>query len=128
MDLHKEQIPFVPLESEFVDWREPLASRIEGEPNKKHAKMSEGDGQMAAAALETLRGARGLPPAEAAAMLRDFLASISSPIPESDRLADASGALRTLVDSLEKDGTAGDDAWEHAIETMLSLANESGSP
>lgn len=80
--------------------------------------------QLAAAALETLHGARGLPPAEAAAKLRDFADSMRS-IPETARLADASGALATLVDQLQSKGAATDDAWEYAIETMLSYANES---
>jgi hypothetical protein len=33
--------------------------------------------------------------------------------------------LRTLVNQLETEGTAADDRWEYAIETMLSFANES---
>ena len=87
--------------------------------------MSTHQSQLATAALETLRGARGLPPAEAAAKLRDFVDSIATILPPTDRLADASGALRTLVNELESDGAAADDSWELAIETMLSLANES---
>jgi hypothetical protein len=82
------------------------------------------ESQLATAALDTLHGARGLPPAETAAKLRDFLDSISSSVSNSARLADASGALRTLVSNLETKGSATDDNWEHAIETMLSLANE----
>jgi hypothetical protein len=80
--------------------------------------------QLATAALDTLHGARGLPPERAAAELRDFLNSISSPLPNSARLADASSALDTLVQKLEKEGSASNDDWEKAIETMLSLANE----
>jgi hypothetical protein len=87
--------------------------------------MSTNQSQLAAAALETLHGARALPPAEAAAKLRDFVDSIGTIVPPTDRLAEASSALRTLVDRLESEGTATDDAWEHAIETMLSFANES---
>jgi hypothetical protein len=33
--------------------------------------------------------------------------------------------LKTLVDQLEARGTATDDSWEYAIETMLGFANES---
>jgi hypothetical protein len=82
------------------------------------------ESELAAAALDTLHGARGLPPKEAAAQLRDFLISISSPIPETDRVAEASDALKNLIDKLEIEGTAGDDDWQLAIETMHSLANE----
>ena len=87
--------------------------------------MSTNQSQLASAALETLHGARGLPPAEATAKLRDFVDSISTMLPRTDRLAEASGALRTLVNQLESEGVATDDAWEHAIETMLSFVNES---
>ncbi len=87
--------------------------------------MATNHSQLAAAALETLHGARALPPAEAAAKLRDFVDSIGTIVPPTDRLADASTALRTLVNQLESDGIATDDAWEHAIETMHSFANES---
>jgi hypothetical protein len=82
------------------------------------------ESELAAAALDMLRGARGLPPKEAAALLRDFLNSISSPTPGSDQGAKASGALENLIDKLEADGSASDDDWQSAIETMLSLANE----
>jgi len=87
--------------------------------------MSTNQSQLASAALETLHGARGLPPAEATAKLRDFVDSIGTMLPRTDRLAEASGALRTLVNQLESEGVATDDAWEHAIETMLSFVNES---
>jgi len=87
--------------------------------------MSTNQSQLAAAALETLHGARALAPAEAAAKLRDFVDSIGTIVPPTDRLAEASSALRTLVDQLESEGIATDDAWEHAIETMLSFVNES---
>jgi hypothetical protein len=80
--------------------------------------------QLATAALDTLHGARGLPPEEAIAKLRDFLESINTSVPDSPRLADASGALRILVSQLEMEGAATDDDWERAIETMLSFANE----
>jgi hypothetical protein len=86
--------------------------------------MSTSAGQLATAALDTLHGARSLPPAEAAAKLRDFLESIQTSIPDSPRLADAREALRTLISQLEKQGTATDDDWQRAIETMLSFANE----
>ncbi len=53
------------------------------------------------------------------------LNSIGTIFPSTARLADASGALRKLVSQLESEGTATDDSWEYAIETMLSFANES---
>jgi hypothetical protein len=80
--------------------------------------------QLATAALDTLHGARSLPPAEAIAKLREFLESINTSVPDSPRFADASGALRALISQLEMGGAATDDDWERAIETMLSLANE----
>ena len=83
------------------------------------------ESKLAAAALDTLHGARELPAPEAAAKLRDFLNSISSPIPDSSRLAHASSALKNLVSELETEGSASDEDWQSAIETMLSLANES---
>ncbi|SDT56719.1 hypothetical protein [Bradyrhizobium canariense] len=86
--------------------------------------MSSPRSQLATAALDTLHGARGLPPTEAAVKLHEFLESISTSLPEGDRLADASAALKTLVGKLETEGSATDDDWEHAIETMLSFANE----
>jgi hypothetical protein len=82
------------------------------------------ESQLAAAALRTLQGARALPAAEAAAMLRDFLNSICSSIPDSARLADASAALKTLVHKLDTGAPSTDDDWERSIETMHSLANE----
>ena len=80
--------------------------------------------QLGSAALDTLHGARGLPQAEAAAKLRDFLDSISTSVPDSGRLVDASDALRILVGKLETGGSATNDDWEHAIETMLSFTND----
>jgi hypothetical protein len=80
--------------------------------------------QLATAALDTLHGARSLPPAVAIAKLRDFLESIDTSVPDSPRLADASGALRALINELEMGKAATNDDWERAIETMLSLANE----
>jgi hypothetical protein len=44
------------------------------------------EAQLATAALDTLHGSRALPAAEAATELRDFLDSISTPIPNSARL------------------------------------------
>jgi hypothetical protein len=82
------------------------------------------ESQLATAALDTLHGARELPAQDAASTLRDFLNSIASPLPNSSRLAEASGALRSLLQKLEADGSASDDDWQEAIETMLSLANE----
>ena len=87
--------------------------------------MSTNESQLATAALETLHGARGLPPAQATAKLRDFMDSIGTIVPPTARLAEASGALRTLINQLEADSSATDDTWEDAIETMLSFANES---
>jgi hypothetical protein len=87
--------------------------------------MSTNQSELATAALETLHGARALPPAEAMTRLRDFMDSIWTILPPTARLADASGALKTLVNQLESEGVATDDTWEHAIETMLSFANES---
>jgi hypothetical protein len=88
--------------------------------------MSNPVSQLAKAALDTLHGARGLPPAEAIAKLRDFLESIDTSVPDGPRFADASEALRVLVSQLETEGAAKDDDWQRAIETMLSLANEAG--
>jgi len=82
------------------------------------------ESQLATAALDTLQGARGLPAAEAAGKLCDFLDSISSSIPDSARLADASLALKALVHKLETGAPSTHDYWERAIETMHSLANE----
>jgi hypothetical protein len=70
------------------------------------------EGQLAKAALKTLRGARGLPPAEAAAKLRDFSDSISTSVRDSPRLADASSALRTFVSRLETNEAATEDSRE----------------
>jgi hypothetical protein len=82
------------------------------------------ESELATAALNTLHGARGLPPEEAAAVLGDFLNSISSPVPSGNRLSEALRALKSLIDKLEADGSASDDDWQSAIETMHSLANE----
>jgi hypothetical protein len=87
--------------------------------------VSTNQSQLATAALETLHGARALPPGEATAKLRDFMDSIGTILPPTARHADASRALKTLVNQLESEGVATDDAWEYAIETMLSFANES---
>jgi hypothetical protein len=88
--------------------------------------MSNPVSQLAKAALDTLHGARSLPPAEAIAELRDFLESIDTSVPDGPRFADASEALTVLVSQLETEGAATDDDWQRAIETMLSLANEDG--
>jgi hypothetical protein len=87
--------------------------------------MSTNQSHLATAALETLHGARGLASAEAKAKLCDFADSIGTTFPPTARLADAPGALRALVNQLESKGAASDDSWEYAIETMLSLANDS---
>ena len=73
------------------------------------------EAQSATAALDILHGARALPATEAARELRDFLDSISTPIPNSARLANASDALKTA---------ATNDDWGYAIQAMESLANE----
>jgi hypothetical protein len=86
--------------------------------------MSTSVSQLATAALDTLHGARSLPPADAIAKLRDFLESIDTSVPDSLRLADASSALKVLISELEMGGAATNDDWERAIETTLSLANE----
>ena len=83
------------------------------------------ESQLANAALDTMHGARGLPAAEAASKLRDFLESINTPIPAGARLTDASSALKTLVDKLESGKPTSNDDWGHAIQTMESLASES---
>jgi hypothetical protein len=83
------------------------------------------ESQLATAALDTLQGARALPPEEAVGRLRDFFDSISSHVPNSPRLADASVALNSLIQTLETTGSASNDDWQEAIETMRSLANES---
>jgi hypothetical protein len=82
------------------------------------------ESQLATAALDTLHGARGLPPGEAATVLEDFLNSLSSPVPDSPRIAQASAALKNLVQKLKSEGSATDDDWQSAIQTMLSLANQ----
>ena len=82
------------------------------------------ESQLAAAALDTLRGARELPADEAASRLRDFVDSISSHLPDSSRLSAASDALNHLIHRIETDGEAANDDWLGAIETMSSLAND----
>jgi hypothetical protein len=86
--------------------------------------MCTSQSQLATAALETLHGARSLPVAEATVKLRDFADSMHTILNPTARLADASSALRTLINQLQLEGAATDDTWEHAIETMLSFANE----
>ena len=76
-----------------------------------------------AAALDTLHGARKLPPTEAIERLQSFSDTISPPGHESKFAADASAALKVVTTSLEVNGSASDDAWQHAIETMTTLAN-----
>ena len=82
------------------------------------------ESQLATAALDTLHGARGLPPTEAVAKLRDFLDSISTSVPDSARMVDASSALKTLVSKLESGIPTTNDDWGHAIQTMESLASD----
>ena len=74
------------------------------------------------AAIDTLHGARQLPPREAVERLSSFLEGISAEF--NGRLAEtATAALNLLVTSLGENGFATDEAWQHAIETMVSLAN-----
>jgi hypothetical protein len=75
-----------------------------------------------AAAIDTLHGARRLPPAEAVEKLNSFLEALSAE-PDGKFIADAKVALDKLVTSLREKGSATDDAWGHAIETMVSLSN-----
>jgi len=75
------------------------------------------------AALDTLHGARKLPPGEAIERLHSFLDTISPPGHESRFPADARAALNSLITSLETAGSATDDVWQRAIEAMTSLAN-----
>ena len=86
--------------------------------------MKSSIGEVAAAALDTLQGARKLPAEQAAERLCEFLQSLNASGDEGDRLVDASQALTALVDDLQQKGVAGNDAWQHAIETMVSLVNE----
>ena len=88
--------------------------------------MSNTNAEIAAAALDTLNGARSLPAKQAAEHLRDFLNTIGSSEIDSDRLADATAALALLVTHLDQGGSASDDDLQHAIETMVSLANAVG--
>jgi hypothetical protein len=74
-----------------------------------------------AAALDTLHGARKLPPTQAVEKLSSFQDSLS---PEHGKLAeDAKAALCRLVTDLKNRGSATDDVWQRAIETMTSFAN-----
>jgi hypothetical protein len=75
-----------------------------------------------AAAIDTLHGARRLPPAEAVEKLTSFLDSLSAE-PEGKFSADAMAALDKLVTSLREKGSAANDTWGHAIDTMVSLSN-----
>ena len=81
------------------------------------------ESQVAAAALDTLQGARGLPGKEAADLLRDFLNSMRSSKSDNLQAADATAALEKLVRKLDAGEPASDDDWQSSIETMLSLAN-----
>jgi len=75
------------------------------------------------AAIDTLHGARKLPPAEAIKYLRSFLDTISPPGHNTKSATDAREALSLLINELEMDGSAGNDVWQQAIATMTSLAN-----
>src|ERR1700689_4407737 len=86
-------------------------------------KMST-ESQLAAAALDTLHGARGLPSEQASVILRDFLNSIRSSSSNTVRMTEAADALERLIEELEAKGSASDDDWQSSIEAMLSLTNE----
>jgi ABC-type transporter Mla subunit MlaD len=75
-----------------------------------------------AAAIDTLHGARRLPPEEAVEKLDSFLDALSA---ESDGkfIDSAKASLSKLVSSLREQGSATDDVWGQAIETMVSLSN-----
>jgi hypothetical protein len=76
-------------------------------------------------ALHILHGARSLPLGKAIEALQPFLNEMRHRIPGADRFADAStNAVTALVQSLEARGSATDDAWQAAIESTLSFANE----
>jgi hypothetical protein len=76
-------------------------------------------------ALHILHGARCLPLGQAIEALQPFLNEMRHRIPGADRFADASAnAVTALVQSLEARGSATDDAWQAAIESTLSFANE----
>ena len=75
--------------------------------------------------LHILHGARGLPLAKAVEALQPFLNAMRHRVPGADRFADASvDAVSELVKSLETKGSATDDAWQTAIESTVSFANE----
>ena len=81
--------------------------------------------QLADDVLHILHGARSLPLAKAIEALQPFLMAMHHRVPGADRFADASAdAVAELVLSLEARGTATDDAWQAAIESTLSFANE----
>jgi hypothetical protein len=86
--------------------------------------MKSAIGEVATAALDTLQGARKLPAKQAAQRLRDFLQTLQSSGADGDRMAEASSALMALVADLEQNGAGDNDAWQQAIETMVSLVNE----
>jgi hypothetical protein len=75
--------------------------------------------------LRILHGARSLPLGKVVEALQPFLNAMRHRIPGADRFADASAnAVTALVQSLETKGSATDDAWQAAIESTLSFANE----
>ena len=77
-----------------------------------------------AAALDSLHGARKLPAAEAVEHLDSSLDVILPMAHENKIAGDACAALNVLATDLEESGSATDDAWQHAIETMTSLPNK----
>lgn len=80
---------------------------------------------MADDVLHILHGARSLPLGKAIEALQPFLNEMSHRVPGADRFADASAnAVTALVQSLDARGSATDDAWQAAIESTLSFANE----
>jgi hypothetical protein len=86
-----------------------------------------GSKELASEACRILHGARGLPPAEAVAVLRPFMEFMRQKNHAGDRLAEVSSiAVSELVRSLEANHEASDDLWQDAIDATLSFANEAG--
>ncbi len=88
--------------------------------------MTNGEKQQTSDVLQTLHGARSLPPEEAAEALKPFLESIRKSGSD-DALARASiAAVTELARSLKENHAASDDLWQQAIEATVSYANEAG--
>jgi truncated hemoglobin YjbI len=88
--------------------------------------MTNGEKQQTSDVLQTLHGARSLPPEEAAEALKPFLESMRKSGSD-DALARASiAAVTELARSLKENHAASDDLWQQAIEATVSYANEAG--